>query len=423
VAAIRGTLSTSAIALLDQVVVSGMGFATSIIIGRESKQMLGVYYLALSIVLFVRGVQESLVAAPFKVFCHRQDQGQLPHYAGSAVVHHSIVSASVAVLLILIASLPIGGWMPVGLQPTMMALAITMPLLLLRELLRQLSFATLRFTGALAIDTCVAVVQIGGLWWLASENELTVVRAYSVMAVACGGAAIGWLLTDTQRLEYNAKSVRRHWTLNWGFGRWAVAAQLVGAIAPYVVPWMLSILRDANATGLFAACMTLVGASRVITDAIFNLLTPKSAQAFHRGGRGALVAMLVRWGSLFAIMMGCFTAGIFLFGEQVLTAVYGPQYAGTRWPLTVLAAALWIHTIGFTCGDGLFVLERTRDNFWADLISTALTLIVSIPLVTQLGLLGAAIATFVALASGAVARFVILQRCLRQLDRDDGSTQ
>lgn len=415
----RATISTSFIALLDQVVVSGLGFATSIIIGRESKEMLGIYYLALSIVLFVRGIQESLVSAPFKVFCHRQEEATLPRYAGSSLVHHTFVSIAVVSVLLFLGWLPIDAFLPEGFRAVIVALAFTLPLILLREFLRQISFARLRFSGALVVDSCVALVQLGGLWWLAATDQLTVVRTYSIMAVACGGASLGWLLTSTQRLDYDRQSVKKHWDMNWNFGRWAVAAQLIGAIAPYVVPWILSILKDATATGLFAACMTLVGASRVITDAIFNLLTPKSAQAYHNGGREALVGMLIRWGGMFAVMMSVFTVFIFLFGEDVLVLVYGDGYAGTKWPLTILAIALWIHTIGFTCGDGLFVLEKTRENFWADVIATALTLVVSVPLVMYLGLTGAALATLLALGSGAIARFVILNRCLRQLASEE----
>ena len=412
----RATISTSLIAIADQVVVSGLGFATSIIIGRESKEMLGIYYLALSIVLFVRGIQESLVAAPFKVFCHRQEDAEISRYAGSSLIHHTLVSVAVVSVLLILGCLPLDTFLPRGFRPVIMALALTLPLILLRELLRQVSFARLRFSGALIIDSCVAVVQICGLLWLASTNQLTVVRSYSIMAVACGGASLGWLLTSTQRLEYDHKSVGEHWALNWNFGRWAVAAQLVGAIAPYVVPWILSVLQDATATGLFAACMTLVGASRVITEATFNLLTPKSAQAYHHGGREALVNMLLRWGTMFALLMGLFTAFIFLFGEPALVLIYGAGYAGTRWPLTILACALWMHTIGFTCGDGLFVLEKTRENFRADVIATGLTLVVSFPLVNYWGVTGAALATLVALGSGAVARYIILRGCLRKLE-------
>lgn len=411
----RSTLTTSATALLDQVVVSGLGFCTSIIIGRESQELLGLYYLVLSLMLFARGIQESLIAAPYKVYCHRYSESRLAEYAGSSLLHHSAISTLMFIVLLLLGLLPLENLLPSGIHPVLLVLAITLPVILLRELLRQFSFAALRFGQALIVDASVATIQIGGLIWLAQHDQLTISRALAVIAIACLGASLTWFWGKNQPLRFHRQNVHHDWALNWSFGRWALAGQIVGSLAPYIVPWILSWLQDTRSTGLFAACMTLVGASRVLTDAIFNYLTPKSAQAYHQGGLPALLQMLWRWGTAFTALMGLFTLMIFFFGEWILVTAYGPAYAETRWILTTLAAALWIHTIGFTCGDGLFVLEKTRENFWADLISTALTFIVSVPLIATMGVQGAALATLVALSSGAIARCLILQHCLRKL--------
>ncbi len=418
----RSVLATSAIALADQCVVSGLGFATSILIGRYSTEMLGLYFLAMSIVFFARGIQESLITAPFKVYCHRHDDESLAGYAGSSLAQHFALTIFISISLVGIGLLPAQIWMPVGLRPVLFMLAITLPLISLRELFRQLSFARLRFFNALAIDFCVASTQLIGLYWLASTEQLTVPRVYSVIAVACGFASIGWLLTARQRLRFERSRTLADLKRNWSFGRWAVAAQVVGFFAPYVIPWILSFARGAGETGLFAACMTLVGASRVVTDAVFNILTPKSAQVFHQSGRHAMLQMIVQWGSIIAWMMGGFALFIIVFGEPILLTVYGPDYAGTRLTLALLAIALWIHAIGYACGSGLYVLERTKDNFWADVISTVLTLIVSAPLVIYWGINGAAMATLVALGSGALARFFILRRCLQQLECHDSNS-
>ena len=220
----RRSLLTSATAISDQVVVSGLGFATSIIIGRQSKEMLGIYFLAFSIVLFVRGIQESLIAAPFKVFCHRFSEQDQASYAGSTVVQYSVLTAAVCCVLLLVAVSPMAAWLPSGLGPVISILVVVIPLLLLRELFRQLSFARLRFQRALILDSVVALVQLAGLLWLAHRHELTVGRAFSVMAVACGGATIGWLLTSPQPLKLCSHALARDWKANWEFGRWAVAA-------------------------------------------------------------------------------------------------------------------------------------------------------------------------------------------------------
>ena len=51
-------LQSSGLSILDQALVSGTSFVTSVILGRcAGREDLGIYYLALSVILFVRGLQ------------------------------------------------------------------------------------------------------------------------------------------------------------------------------------------------------------------------------------------------------------------------------------------------------------------------------------------------------------------------------
>ena len=57
----------------DQAVVSATNFATSVLVGwAAGKAGLGVYGLAVSLILFVRGIQEQIVYGPYLVFCHKR---------------------------------------------------------------------------------------------------------------------------------------------------------------------------------------------------------------------------------------------------------------------------------------------------------------------------------------------------------------
>src|SRR5436190_23162028 len=81
-------LQKSGLSVLDQAVVSGTSFATSVLLGRCASQgELGVYYLALSAVYFARGVQEQLVSAPYMIYCSRKEGRALAEYAGSTLIH------------------------------------------------------------------------------------------------------------------------------------------------------------------------------------------------------------------------------------------------------------------------------------------------------------------------------------------------
>src|SRR6478609_1956108 len=94
-------LQKSGLSVLDQAVVSGTSFATSVLLGRfTSQEELGVYYLALSVVYFTRGVQEQLVSAPYMIYCSRRQGAALAEYAGSALVHQCVVMLATAIVLI-----------------------------------------------------------------------------------------------------------------------------------------------------------------------------------------------------------------------------------------------------------------------------------------------------------------------------------
>src|SRR5207253_2914433 len=107
-------LQKSGLSVLDQAVVSGTSFATSVLLGRYASQSeLGVYYLALSVVYFARGVQEQIVSAPYMIYCSRKDRTALAEYAGSSLIHQCIVMAATALLLV---SALLAGLLPHGVE-------------------------------------------------------------------------------------------------------------------------------------------------------------------------------------------------------------------------------------------------------------------------------------------------------------------
>ena len=113
-------------------------------LGRFAMQEeLGVYYLALSVIYFARGIQEQLVSAPYMIYCSRKQGRELAEYAGSALVHQCVVMAlTAAVLLAALAT----GLLPPPVAGAFWLLVVAAPLLLFREFARQMSFAHLELT-------------------------------------------------------------------------------------------------------------------------------------------------------------------------------------------------------------------------------------------------------------------------------------
>src|SRR5207302_10185209 len=75
------------LAVLDQAVVSGASFLTTILIGRAAgPEQLGLYVLGFTWAVLIVSVQESLIAAPYTVFGNRLQGACRAAYAGSVLV-------------------------------------------------------------------------------------------------------------------------------------------------------------------------------------------------------------------------------------------------------------------------------------------------------------------------------------------------
>ncbi len=403
----------SGLSVVDQAVVSGTNFATSVLLARFAVQEeLGVYYLALSVIYFARGIQEQLVSAPYMIYCSRKHGRELAEYAGSSLVHQILVMAVTAgVLLLALAS----GALPHHVAGAFWLLVIAAPLLLFREFARQMSFAHLELTRATILDIAAAVVQCAALLLLAISGHLTVTTTLATIAVASGVAAVGWLATSTRSMIAGLPQAARDWIHNWRFARWALASQLLSSTTPYVMPWVIAVTHGEAQTGLLGACSTLVGFPNMFLLGLCNFLSPRTTQAYAQGGLAELRSVLWKTSLLFGATLGGLAAIAFLIGEQVAQLVYGPQFAGAGLIIGVLSLSVLANSVGVVAGNGLWAIERPSASFAADLCSLIVVILATFICVPLFGPLGAALATLSGTASDAAVRSVILWLSMNEL--------
>jgi O-antigen/teichoic acid export membrane protein len=403
----------SVVSIFDQGIVSGTSFATSVIIGRMcSKQQLGSYYLALSVVLFVRGIQEQLVSAPYAVYCHRRKGDALATYTGSTLVHHLLLSALAVFCLLPLFGLFSTGVGAAALTPIVWVLLGAGPFLLLREYIRQLLFARLEMSAAIAIDITVSVVQLSSLLLLGHLQLLSVSTAFVVMGAACAVASAAWFLGKKPVLRIERSRCTADWRHNWSFAKWALATQLIGCTAPYILPWILTLMYDKTATGTFAACCSLVGLANMFVMGLSNFLTPKAAKAFAAGGVNELRKVLMKTAILFAAPLGGFCFLTFVAGDHLAVFFYGDKYAGIGSIIAILALSMLANSMSITIGNGLWAMERPSANFRADLCTLLATVAAAAFLVPSIGVLGAALATLAGTTTGMFVRFLALTRLM-----------
>jgi O-antigen/teichoic acid export membrane protein len=399
----------SILSILDQGLVSGTTFITSVLIGRLCGQdILGIYFLAWSIIVFVRGVGDTIIGAPYMVFCQKFRGAALQAYRGSTFVQQlALAFTSFSILLFVILLLILQGT-TVSTVSAAVSLLGALPILMIREHLRRLCLAHQDLNGVLFLDGLVAVIQIGSLLVLGYFYLLTVPVIYGVVTVACAIACCGLFFSGRYRFSMNRGQWLSDLRLNWSFARWALVTFLLGCSAPFIVPWLLNAVSGVSSTGLFAACMTIIGFCRVVVTGLTNLAVPRAAQALAEGGIIRLKQILPTTTIMFAgpCLVFCFAA---LFaGQSIVLFFYGTQFETAGPVVAVLSFWFLANTVGVVAGSSLWAMERPDANMVADILVIIVTLAATLYLVDSFGALGAAYGMLCGAVFGSVARWAAM---------------
>jgi O-antigen/teichoic acid export membrane protein len=410
----RPALRNGTLSLVDQAVVSGTSFVTSVIIGRlGSKEELGVFFLAMTIVYLARGLQEQLISAPYVIYCHaRRDEAQVL-YTGSSLLHQLGLSGMILLVLLGVQGLLWFGIGPTGLAPVVWILLAALPFLQLREFIRRLAIAHLQMGTATAIDIGVALFQVGGLALLVYFDRLSVTLVFGLMGASCALACCGWFLGRSRPLRCDWSGAVADWWHNWGFARWALASHVVGFATPYLMPWIVTAVRGSAQAGVLAACVSLVGVASMFMTGVATYLTPKAAMAYANGGVGELRHVLRTAALVYACALGAFAIFVLATGDFLLVLVFGDKFAGYGLAMGILALSTVAVSMGLTASTGLWAIDRPAANLPADVCTLMVTLTIVFCLVEPLGVYGAVLADLGGNVTSALVRYATLRRQLK----------
>ncbi len=411
----RPALEKAVLSIFDQAVYSLTTFLTAVAVGRSvSTSELGIYYLALTIVMVLYGIHENVVAGPYMIYSPRKRGADLEIYTGSMWVHHALLTALavLAILVMLAVSVTSGdGSFRAGLT----TLIFAAPLLLLREGIRRLSFARLQLATAIVLDVSVSVLQIGGLVILWYFERVTVAGVFGVMGAACAIASLGWLALSTESIRVLPDKVLSDGRHNWRFAQWALLSWFTVDTVPFVMPWIVDLSAGTSATGMYGACGTLVGVTNILVVGTGNFLRPKAAHTYSQRGIPALRNVLLLAAVTFILMFGLFTIVMSLLGGMLAEFIYGTSFSGAGGILTTLAANVLAGSLGFIAASGLWAIGRPRASMLADVSLAATTIVAALILVPRHGVWGAAMAALIGSSVGMIIKLSTLAWLMRSL--------
>ncbi|MEM7427577.1 MAG: hypothetical protein AAF441_15900 [Pseudomonadota bacterium] len=400
------------VTVLDQAIVSGTRFATSVLVARYAgAQELGTYTLALSIFMILASIEHALVSGPYAVFSHRHEKEQKRRLAGSVVLHLTGLMLLIAFICGLVAAGTGAAALFLGSEFAGLSefswlcllLGICLPLLLARSFARSFTLAHFDHAGVTYLDVVADGLILGGLLLLIGGGLLTGETA--LIAIGAGGAAasVVWFFRYRRELVFEMSAVKTDLHRHLRFGKWVVAAEILGTAQGYLVLWLLAGTRSVTETGIYAACLAIANLLNPVLIGLASYFTPHLARTFAAHGTGLLRRRsYLATGAMCAVVFA-FLLFISLFGEETMRFVMADDiYSGQQSTLILLTLGLLFGSVGFGAETSLWIREQNRLSFIASAIAFTVTLTTGVYLVTEFGVAGAAAATLLGRAVFAV---------------------
>lgn len=416
-----GTWGTQALALADQAIVSAASFLTTVVIARWTiPNELGLYSIGISLLVSSLSIQESLISLPYTIQQHRAP-GTPAEHAGSSLTHSALLSAlGIVVLAVTASALSASGAEP-QLRAMTWTLAGVLPFALLREFARKFSLAHLHTGQALILDSAVAAIQLAGLGWIGWTGRMSSATACAALGVACASTAIVWLCFSRGKFVIRWDQVLKTTRQSWCLGKWLFAGQITVSVQGYMAYWLLALVVGTTATGVFAACMSVVSFANPLITGLSNILTPQAVLALKEGGGAQLRRQAIRDSLLLSAAMTLFCAVVMFAGGDIMRLLYhGEQYEAQGHTVAVLAVALLASAVGTPASSALASMERARAIAWAGSVGVVVTGVLVWLFILEWGLLGAAYGFLCGNVAATVGRWVAFLTLVsdRELKRD-----
>ena len=287
------------------------------------------------------------------------------------------------------------------------AIAAVLPFALTRDFVRRFAFAHFNMVAAFLMDLATATIQLAALAWLGSRGQMSALNAFAALGGACALPTAIWLYYSRAEFTISVQHARVAVKRTWELGKWLLLGRISVQLQGYVTYWISIAIGGAAVTGVYAACMSIVGFANPLMIGFTNVLMPKLVLAWKDGGGPGLWKEANRSAVQIAALTLTFSLAIFVGGEQAMRILYqGKEFEGLGQTLTVLALAMSVGALGMPASIALATMERPRAIVIVTMVAAVLAIALVWALMTKWGLLGAAYGMLAGSIAGAVGRWV-----------------
>jgi O-antigen/teichoic acid export membrane protein len=385
--AIKGGL-----AILDQALFAGTNFLVNVLLGRWlTSAQYGAFAVVYSLFFLFSTFHAAVLTEPMMVFGPGKYAPDFRKYVGMLLCGHLSLMMPVSLILLVAASVA-GHFYPGGAEQAFLGLAAAAPLILLLWLLRQTFYIRLQPGWSAVGGVLYLVFFLAVVLMLRAQNRLSPMTVFLGMGAGALAASIFLLIRLQPRWTRGPENLTARLVASehWRYGRWSIAAVAVQWFPSNIYYSLLPAWMGLAASGALRAFANLAMPALHSISPLSSLLLPLLVQARQQGGP-QLMTKRMKPLLAFLIAGSIVYLGLLLyFRSAILNLCYAGKYLEYGWLPVFLVGLLPITvSLNTVLACGLRALERPDWVFWGYVGSSAVTLVVGIPLSARLGIVGA----------------------------------
>ncbi len=375
-------------ALTDQALVSGINFATGIILARAlGLSEFGMFAMAWMLIEFAAIFQQAAIVMPMMSIGPKQSAEREAGYYGATILQQLVF------LFITVLGLTLTVKLLYFVTPEMDLRSMLLPIICaacahqLQSLLRRYYFTRgrpgkaflndcLRYVGQ---TTVILALALGG--GINSVAVLWIMAGFSLLAVILG-------LVGLEKVNFNRKALAEVTARHWHFSKWMTLSEVMRWSMGDFFLIISGALLGPAIVGALRATKNLIGLCNIIELGLGNVIPVHAARHYHAGGAPELNSFVRKMTIAGVLMMGVIVIAAGVAPEFWLRLVYGEEFAGYGYMVQLWGLILVLGYMGGPIAGALQAMERTRIIFVAYFVTGIVSLALAYPLIEHFGVSG-----------------------------------
>ena len=371
--------SEKGLVLIDQAVVSGGNFLTSILLARAlGIASFGQYSVVILIFFFFLSVVQAFITQPLYTLGNKKFGKDVDYLPALQAINVLLILSCVGVFALVSFFMGYSGYL-------LLIQLAALFFYLLNQSLRGMGFYKQMKKRVLISDMSIQSAIVVSVLLL---GELTLDKVFMILIGSYGISLMiyGGLL----KIFFSIAKIKQVFHEHFRFSRWLLVTSGVQWFSGNYLILVADAMLGHAVTGVVRIIQNTLGMFNILLQAMENYVPLKASLIFNENGLHAMLNFLRHIGVRVLLVMLIGLVGFYFTYEEILTWCYQVTFSDDL--LILMFCILYVFILaGFLLRFVIRTLEKNFAIFIGYIISTVLIFIIANPIISHWGLLGVAI--------------------------------